>query len=742
MKGKCDLALSCHPVLHAFPKSVHICAEVQKLNSHGAFDDRLLVISTAGIVLLAQKVLRGLHVSRVIPMVELSSIKVTNETVMFSSPTVFFTIKHDDHVKFAATVSSIHSALFSGEQLKVTIDVEKSLKSDFDEFYFPLKTESLLAERFVASLFSGRKVTFNEASMIAIYESMNKAQTKYEFTDKAAVSPFLYAIVAAVAYGDEIEKVIVNSLNFHNFFPHLDRVMKESITIKKLVFDGVVFEGHISGLDKLFDEMARAPVSEFEFRNCRFESTDIAPMFKSFAQYKTDIKELSFTKTQFCQEMLDCVFQSLFFHKCFHSLECFVIDGVTEKQQLLESLCQLATCTWVLEKYCLGTLSVTNSGMDLDILLPLLCQVDTGIRTLDLSGNVMNVPLNPKKISNFQSIVNLVLTNCKFQPGVMLSVFKCLTTHKSTICLNLSSAIMDPPAWSEFYNSIADLEITCLCGLIWDGNEIPESGSKKFVHFLKRQPNLNELSLSNCLSDTALEFLDELSTIDGLCSLSLSCTKKNALGKKLVPIIAKFLRNNNITSLNVSGQMIGDDGIDTILNGAPELNELYFDGYGPENAESMMRTCERILSSESITFALWPISDVKPALGRSPVSKRPELLKSLGALKTRFAETYGKESTGDSEVINRYLTTVAVTRTTTSTPPDTASLESSEQVETCIADNDEAMSYFTAYDEEVLSYIAECGGVSGSDPMYDVFTRVKYATQLSKLSEDVASLSS
>ena len=743
MKGKADPMLSCHPVIHAFPKSVHLSESVQKLNSHGSTDERILIISTAGIVLLSHKVLRGYQVSRIIPMVELSSVKVTKENVMFSSPTVFFTIVHANHCKFAAIVSSIHQALFSSEQLKVTVDVDKSLKAEFDEFYYPLETESLLAERFIASLLSARKVTFDEDAMVAIYESMNKALTKYEFTEKAATSPYLYAIVSAVVYGEETEKLVINSVNFQSFFTHLNRIMKESLTIKKLVFEGIVFEGHINGLDKLFDEMAKAPVSVFEFNKCRFESTEMTALFKSFAKYKTDIKELSFLKTQFCQQMLDCVFQSLFFHKCFHSLEMFVIDGVKEKQQLLESLCQLATCTWVLEKYCLATLSVTNSQMELDVLLPLLCQVDTGIRNLDLSGNTMNIALNPKKIKSFQSVVNLGLADCKFAPGVMLSVFKCLAVHKGTICLNLSSAAMDSHAWTEFYAEVEKLEIPSLCGLIWDGNEINETNGKKFAHFLKRQPNLNEISLANCLSENSHEFLEELASITGICSLSLSCTKKNSLGKKLVPIITKILQNNSITTLNVCGQMIGDDGIEAILKGAPELNDFRFDGYGPENTESLIRICESILRTEAITFALWPSSDVKPSLGRSAVSKRPELLKTLGTVKSKFIESYGKEATGDTdpEIINRYMTTVPSTRIATTTQPDTPSLDSEED-ETCIADNEEAMSYFTAYDEEVQSYLAECAEVTGSDPMYKVFTKVKRATQLAKLSDDLAALHS
>ena len=87
------------------------------------------------------------------------------------------------------------------------------------------------------------------------------------------------------------------------------------------------------------------------------------------------------------------------------------------------------------------------------------------------------------------------------------------------------------------------------------------------------------------------------------------------------------------------------------------------------------------------------------------------------------------------------MTTVPSTRIATTTQPDTPSLDSEED-ETCIADNEEAMSYFTAYDEEVQSYLAECAEVTGSDPMYKVFTKVKRATQLAKLSDDLAALHS
>ena len=318
MKRIAETLGSCHPIFRAFPKSVHIFEPVQKLNSHGALDERYLVVATAGVFLLTySSIKRSYQISRFIPMIELESLEVTRESSTFTGGDVHFTVIHKHHVKFAATAYSVFCAIYSHQNLEVKLSIDKSRKDQFDELFYPLNTESVLAERFMGGIMTNRKAIFEEEAMKYVYESLHNNVTKFEFTDKSNGNPLTYAIVSAIAFGDETTELVVNSLNLHLFFHHLETILRNSYSIKKVTFKGIKFDTVIAGMEDLFNEQVTAPAVEFEFNNCQFENPDLNVIFSSFATFKHEIKSLSFIKCQFCDQMLDSVFQALFFQKCF-----------------------------------------------------------------------------------------------------------------------------------------------------------------------------------------------------------------------------------------------------------------------------------------------------------------------------------------------------------------------------------------------------------------------------------------
>jgi hypothetical protein len=368
--------------------------------------------------------------------------------------------------------------------------------------------------------------------------------------------------------------------------------------------------------------------------------------------------------------------------------------------------------------------------LDLSLVLPLLIRVDTGIERLDFSGNVLSKPLNTKTLKSFQSVVNLSLSRCAFSAGSLQSVFKCFN-GPTQIRADLSHIVLEPSDWAAFYAELPALEVSSLSGLIWDGNTINESNSDPFFQFIQQHGKLCEISLCGALDGGALPFLAKMSGLTQLTSVSLACDRKFSLGKAMADILLALVRNNAIQALDVSGHEIGDDGLLELLRAAPALRELRFHEFGVSGGEGLVAVCEEVLASPSITFAAFPTPDVKPALAKSHIAKRPEIARALSQLRVKFVEKFGKCAAlaDDGEILARFVTQIP----SWMKGGDGATSRTNALARTTIRQSMPVMKFFTNYDRDTLAYIEECGDVTGTDPMSKVYNAATEALEIARL---------
>jgi hypothetical protein len=128
-----------------------------------------------------------------------------------------------------------------------------------------------------------------------------------------------------------------------------------------------------------------------------------------------------------CDEIIQTIFECIFLFECFHSLEYLLITEVDGSSVLLPSLCQLATCEWVFSTHCLKELGLRSCHLDVVDLLRFVSRVDTGIQELDLSGNCLSKPLNPREIPGFHSIRRLFFGQFQFGVRCVESILNCLS---------------------------------------------------------------------------------------------------------------------------------------------------------------------------------------------------------------------------------------------------------------------------------------------------------------------------
>jgi hypothetical protein len=275
-------------------------------------------------------------------------------------------------------------------------------------------------------------------------------------------------------------------------------------------------------------------------------------------------------------------------------------------------------------------------------------------------------------------------------------------------------------------------EIPGLIGLLWEDVAIDGTNSESLLRFILKQPQLRELSLNRSLVAASIGFLSELCHCRNLTHLSVACDRRCSLGKAVVAPVVEVAKNAALEVIDVSGQEIDEDGLNQILAATPGLKELRMRSFGPTTADALVSVCERVLAMGSLQFATFPSVDVKPALAKSPAPRRPELIRLIAQLRTRFVEKFGADADVDEDGEQTKFPAAALSRSQAGVAGEVA------KPVTTIGQNIETMKCFTSYDAETMGFLAECGGVTGTDPMskaYEIANAMTAIPQLARIFE-------
>ncbi|OHS94520.1 hypothetical protein TRFO_39309 [Tritrichomonas foetus] len=735
---KFDQILRCQPLFHAFPELLVSLKKVQHVTLSNSLEDRWLLLSYSGIFLLAKKTFhRSLAVTNTISFVDLAMIKVKKSLATFEGKNnTNFSISHPKVVKIASKIYYLHELLFSHPKTQFSLDIEGSLQSEFNDYLFEFESQQPLSDRFLSCLIHEIS-TFDESFVKSVYDQLKtESEGTFEITKELATNQFISSISSAISYDNEITTLILSNFSMSAFIPHLTTIISNNNSISCILMKKIDFsEPFYDNVFELFqDEDSLFGATEFIFENCIF-GIESHSFFESFSNYQKEIKILSFQNCKFDVGSIELIFQSIFIYKCFHSITAFLINDFAFPEELLPCLVQLGYCEWVLSTHCLQTLSIQNCALKCDQLLNRILKVDCGISDIILSDNCFTGKLYLK---SFNSMTSLTLNGCRFSNfSILISLFHALSNHeREGIQLNCNSIILEDNQWDQFYCKIKNFEIPCLVGLSWDTNSMSLQNITFFVDFIIKQKSLKELSISYCLSnekELIPILLKLVSSIKFEVFSMAALNNESALGVDLIPVISELLKCNSLRSLNISNHLIEDQGMHKILNSMPlSLNELRFDNFGASCAMSIIDICTQIYEKPSIIFASWPSNDEKPALTKSPVKQRPELIKQLSELRQKFITKYGKESAGCSEhEFNSVMMSKLITNTSLKNKKKKEIQKKSTKVQNYMKDNLILMAKYVDYDDEVLSLLNECGDILGVEPMNSIVSEMekKYTIQ-------------
>lgn len=758
-KLKPELLYQSSPLFHAFKNSIVVFEKVERLNSKGTLQEGFLAVSVSGVFLLKYRSFpRGYVISKCIPMMDINSITVTSQNFMIKSQAFSITICHIKHVNIAAHIYYLYNMLFpeASCRLSMQLSVSPDKKELFDAQIFSYESDSLLADRFLACVLHW-KCELNECILKDTFDSLSRIKDDFTITPELINNPFYKSIVQSVAFDSNLNTIIFRSISFNSIVEQFLLFLTTNSSINRIVMKKVDFTSPPHDIPSIFLYSSGTPitVSEFIFDTCDFASPDIEGFFEAFSNYPSPVKFLSFQNCSFSKETLDSLFQTIFFSSCFHSLETLQISGLNFSEELEFALSQLSGCGWVLETHCLLNLSATDCNLQLDTLIPKLLQFDSGITTIDLSGNIFTTPIttkNLKSIKSLQSFGNLVISRCHFTSETLFQLFNLIGRYDTPISIDCTSL---SPSCSEMFNEFIqliaknNLIVKNMTGIIWDNNVLDQNSFLMFIEFLKHQPILSEISISHCLNQ-----VNDLKKNDIVMQLQDLLHQKDVTvfemnGDKFGPCFASLLQEismkGKIECLTLENQELGEEALMEFIKHVPKtLSEIRFSGFDAKTPQGIINVCHLILDSH-ITFCQWPRKDVKTLLQHMTALQKNEFAPKFDQLKQVFISKYGEkcdqlfdeddnpqdsntlEISRDSNLITRFVT-LNPQKNKLDHPPSTGGLKDSK-----ISQNFEYLNSIIEYDEETRKLLEECGEINGVDPMEKIFSSVENETSFDYL---------
>ena len=692
-KHRFEFLYQASPIFHAFKESIIIFENIQRYNSKGSLEEAILVVSLSGIFLLKNRSFRRSYtISKFIPLIDISSLNVTNDNFMVQSQFISMTFVHSNHVNIAAHIYHLFTLFFPLEtNLKIDLKVSTEKKDQFNSFSLRYQSKCLLADRFLACILHW-KFELTESFLKEAYDFLTKIHSNFIISPSIAESPYFEAILQACSFDSTITTLSLKRLTFNSICKTFLYFLNKNLNISRVFMKKVDFCSPINNVQTLFSELStKIHVHEFIYKSCNFTSPDTCLYFESFNDFSSPITLLSFHRCQFTTKTLDSLFQSIFFSSCYHSLENLHVSGIQFSEELQFALTQLSGCIWVLEKHCLLNLSVPKCNLQFNTLLPQLFQFDSGITTLDLSGNYFITPFSSKTLKMIRSekfsfkalqfLQNLNISRCHFIPETFLSLFEVISHSQSPIRIDCTSIILENieqifdkndkielqldyiNSWKEIFSKLKELTIPNLVGLIWDKNPLDIQLFPLFINFIKSLTKIEELSLSRCIiinggmtiKNDFIHHFHDLISEKHFKAFEMNGDK---FGSFIHPIIT-FLCNEKVECLSIEDQSLGDQFINCFLDNIPSsLKSLKFSGfYIPHKNQNDQRDSQKFINilrkvlNSKLSFCQWPgkdasliIQQITNSSSNAILNSQQEyIIKQIKQLHASFISRYGNE---------------------------------------------------------------------------------------------------
>jgi hypothetical protein len=309
---------------------------------------------------------------------------------------------------------------------------------------------------------------------------------------------------------------------------------------------------------------------------------------------------------------------------------------------------QLADSDWFVKSERFHSFVLVDCGFSPEIGFQKLGKRHPKIITFDLRENTFATSACPDLAKVLSARAKLLISECTFNGSYFAELFQALARHEGqSLALDCGHLKLTPNGWDNLFAVQPTLQISTLTELLWDGNRIDPWNVTQFTSFLRNQPFLSSLSISDCLVPEELNVVAprfEDYFIKARCRLTSftirASTRTTTLNSPLVGLIKMLFRQHTLRSLDITGQNVGHGGLHEIIQGLPlAIENFWFDRNGIPSADALFSIVDGLLQPHKRWgFLSWPESDASAVQHQLEKSGRRDVARRIDDCREGFSQ--------------------------------------------------------------------------------------------------------
>ena len=298
-------------------------------------------------------------------------------------------------------------------------------------------------------------------------------------------------------------------------------------------------------------------------------------------------------------------------------LKTFMISDTTSSLQMITINNQnnLPIDKLIFKARDLCCLSLANCNVNIFTALEHVAQNRMGkLRLLNLSGNYAHAPAKPISLPDNLQKLQLDEVEWKERSMVPLWSYMCEKEWNGVFELSMSQAKAAETEWNALKIFMTNSKRSCISGLTWNFNPV----FSELVKFLENSQHLVFLDFSNAFSPTDSTilnmFANALKEFEFLTTLTVASDESHDLQTNAIQLIRMAARLPHIQNLVVSGNSIGDEGVQVMgefVHKNPSIKCVCFDGSRMSSVDTWTRFIESAGGAGRQILVEWPQSDMK-----------------------------------------------------------------------------------------------------------------------------------
>lgn len=632
---------SLHPFFKVAAVEIFWNGFVQKLEKSNSYVQRLLVIASPGIFFFEKSLLGGFKVNQIVSFSEMKGIQSIDDKIIINLRYYKVEMMTSSYEQIIGFIMAIQNSLFDPFELEIPNDLRERIFEDMIIY----NTQSPLCIKFLS--LATQMLDTTDAEVLANFAStLIEVDDSYDFNNSIINDPTLEFLLDAICLDTDVKIISFSSVSFSQLVEPLKIILCLNRHITTINFNGIIFKGDSSELVSFFKICAVSPITRITFNHCELTSNKFTNFLLAFSKFKCKIHSIKCKDCTFSVETLTALFTCLFQSPSFPQLREFKISGEALPSCAQDLALELLDESKFYFPADFNTMQLISSKFNGSQLIEQFATMKNPITSLDVSKSMLKIDLSDS-ISSFSSLTKLDISSSWTTPESLISLFSAISRSNPSISAIIADHLhMSESNWANFYSKYGGIYCPSIRLLSWENNYIRDDEIiDQFFNFLKCMKNIIDLSLSNTInaSQSAVDNLSKWISSTHIQRFVMRGYDKTAFNNDFVPVLQALAERGSVYALDVTGQGFGDEGIEIIAEMVKgSLTSLAFDEQNPATAGLLFDVLSMI-ADKKMDFALWPEENLKRAIQKTPIQKRPEIQKTASDLKQAFIDRWSRE---------------------------------------------------------------------------------------------------